>query len=99
MIIPVKAVGFDFFGTLVEAEADVNECISSMCSHLDDCGFCFDDGDFLESYRATVRGYRTIRNEDLREVNNRIWLCARARAPKHVALVVPWRRIQQAHFF
>jgi len=72
---PVKAVGFDFFGTLVEAEADVNECISSMCSHLDDCGFSFDDDDFLESYRATVRGYRIIRNEDLREVNNRVWLC------------------------
>ena len=53
----------------------MNECISSMCSHLDDCGFSFDDNDFLESYRATVRGYRTIRNEGLREVNNRVWLC------------------------
>ena len=72
---PVKAVGFDFFGTLIEAEADVNVCISSMCNHLDSCGFSFDDDEFLEFYRATVRGYRKIRNEDLREVDNRIWLC------------------------
>ena len=70
----VTAVGFDFFGTLVDAKADVNDCISSMCSHLHRCGFGFNDNDFLESYRATVRGYRTKRNEGLREVNNRIWL-------------------------
>ena len=70
----VTAVGFDFFGTLVDAKADVNDCISSMCNHLHSCGFGFNDNDFLESYRATVRGYRTKRNEDLREVNNRIWL-------------------------
>jgi len=71
---PVTAVGFDFLGTLVDAKADVNECISSMCSHLHSCGFGFNDNDFLESYRATVRKYRTKRNEDLREVNNHIWL-------------------------
>jgi putative hydrolase of the HAD superfamily len=70
----VKAVGFDFFGTLVEAKADVNDCISSMCFHLEGCGFSFDPKDFHESYRATVRGYREIRNEDLREVNNCVWL-------------------------
>jgi putative hydrolase of the HAD superfamily len=72
---PVKAVGFDFFGTLVDAKADVNECISSMCRNLNIHGFSFDDDDFLESYRATVRGYREIRYEDHREVNNCVWLC------------------------
>lgn len=71
----IKAVGFDLFGTLVEAKADVNDCISSMCLHLEGCGFSFDEEDFLESYRATVRGYREMRNEGLREVNNCVWLC------------------------
>jgi len=64
--LPVRAVGFDLFGTLVEAEADLNECILSMSRHLDSHGFSFDDDDFLESYIAAVLGYRTIRNEDLR---------------------------------
>lgn len=75
MIIPVKAVGFDFFGTLVDAKADVNECISSMCRNLSSHGFSFNEDDFLESYQAAVRGYREIRYEDLIEVNNCVWLC------------------------
>ena len=71
----IKAVGFDLFGTLVEAKADVNDCISSMCLHLEGSGFSFEKEDFLESYRTTVRGYREIRNEGHREVNNCVWLC------------------------
>lgn len=70
----VEAVGFDFFGTLVDAKADVNDCISSMSSHLHSCGFGFNNNDFLESYRATVQEYRTKRNDGLREVNNRTWV-------------------------
>lgn len=71
----VKAVGFDFFGTLVEAKADVNDCISSMCLNLERCGLSFSEGDFIESYRATIHEYREIRNKDLREVTNYVWLC------------------------
>jgi HAD superfamily hydrolase (TIGR01509 family) len=71
----VKAVGFDFFGTLVEAKAEVNDCISSMCTHLEGCGLIFSEDDFLKSYRATVRGYREMRNKGLREVTNCVWLC------------------------
>jgi hypothetical protein len=40
---PIKAIGFDFFGTLVEAEAKVNDCISSMCNHLHNLGYSFAD--------------------------------------------------------
>ena len=73
---PVLPVGFDLFETLVEVEADVNECILSMCRHLDSHGFSFADDYFLESYRASVLWYRTIRNEGLREMNN-AYGCAR----------------------
>jgi putative hydrolase of the HAD superfamily len=75
LIMGVKAVGFDFFGTLVEAKANVNDCISSMCTHLEGCGFSFNEDAFLESYRATVHGYRETRNKDLREITNYVWLC------------------------
>lgn len=71
----VKAVGFDLFGTLIEAKADVNECISSMSTYLYNHGFSINDENFTESYRSTILKYRKIRRENLREVNNRIWLC------------------------
>jgi FMN phosphatase YigB (HAD superfamily) len=72
--VEVKAVGFDFFGTLVEAKADGKDCISSMCNHLKDCGFSFNEDDFLESYRVARAHAQEVRNEELREVNNCVWL-------------------------
>jgi HAD superfamily hydrolase (TIGR01509 family) len=71
----VKAVGFDFFGTLVEAKAEVNDCLSSMCRSLECHGLRLSKVDFLKSYRTTVRGYREMRNKGFREVNNCVWLC------------------------
>jgi FMN phosphatase YigB (HAD superfamily) len=71
---PLKAVGFDYFGTLVDAKANINDCFSSMFRHLETCGIKLDYDDFLDSYQTSVRRYRKIRNQELREVNNCVWL-------------------------
>jgi putative hydrolase of the HAD superfamily len=73
---PVKAVGFDFFGTLVEATADANDCIHSMCKHLHSCGYNFEFEDFIQAYREVVSEHRKIRYEKFREVNNCIWVAS-----------------------
>jgi len=70
----VKAVGFDYFGTLVEAEAEVTDCLVSMCSHLHELGYRFPDEAFLDTYRNVVRQKRSVRYEEFKEVNNTVWV-------------------------
>lgn len=70
----VKAIGFDYFGTLVEAKADVTDCITSMCGHLHELGYCFPDEGFLEAYRNVVLLKRIMRYEEFKEVNNAVWV-------------------------
>ncbi|KON30933.1 hypothetical protein AC482_02515 [miscellaneous Crenarchaeota group-15 archaeon DG-45] len=70
----IKAVGFDLFGTLVDAEADWEDCVRSMCGHLRDRGYEFSDDDFISCYRAAAVEHRKARREELREVNNRVWV-------------------------
>lgn len=70
----VKAVGFDFFGTLAEAKADRLECLLSICKHLRTFGYDFSDDDFISNYQAVTAEFRRIRQTDLREVNNRVWI-------------------------
>ena len=70
----IKAVGFDFFGTLVDAKADWKACVLSMYYHLKQCGYEISDDDFMANYRATVVECRKMRYEALREVNNCIWV-------------------------
>jgi 2-haloalkanoic acid dehalogenase type II len=69
-----KAIGLDFFGTLIEAKAEVKDCIESMCTHLNDCGYKFSVNDFIDAYHEIVKDYRRVRYNDFREVNNRIWI-------------------------
>lgn len=71
---PIKAIGFDLFGTLVEAEAKVNDCIFSMCNHLHNLGYSFADDVFLQTYREVVREKRSTRYEEYKEVNNTVWV-------------------------
>jgi putative hydrolase of the HAD superfamily len=66
----IKAVGFDFFGTLVKAEADSTACVLSICNHLQQCGYEISDDDFIANYRSVVVKHRKTRYETLREVNN-----------------------------
>jgi 2-haloalkanoic acid dehalogenase type II len=70
----VKAIGFDYFGTLVEAEAEVTDCLTSMCSHLHELGYSFKDDAFLNTYRNIVRQKRSTRYEGFKEVNNSVWV-------------------------
>jgi putative hydrolase of the HAD superfamily len=70
----IKAVGFDFFGTLVEAKADWMECISLVCERLQEVGYDVSNEDFISNYRAATNEFRKIRQTNLREVNNRVWV-------------------------
>lgn len=70
----IKAVGFDFFGTLVDAKADSKACVLSICDHLQQCGYEISDDDFMENYQSVVVKHRKTRYETLREVNNCIWV-------------------------
>ena len=70
----VKAIGFDYFGTLVEAEAEVSDCLVSMCGHLHELGYSFSDEAFLNTYRNIVRQKRSTRYEKFKEVNNSVWV-------------------------
>jgi putative hydrolase of the HAD superfamily len=70
----IKAVGFDFFGTLVVAKAEVSVCIDSMCDCLRDQGYNFSKSDFLSNYQAATMAHRITRNMELREVNNCVWV-------------------------
>ncbi len=72
----VKAVGLDFFGTLVQVSADSESCIRSMYDSLRDCGYAFSYEDFVLNYRAATSEFRKTRNEQLREVNNCIWVAS-----------------------
>ena len=70
----LKAVGFDFFGTLVDASADWRGCVLSVCKHLQFCGYNIFSEDFITNYRAVTGEHRKIRNETLREINNCVWV-------------------------
>ena len=72
----VRAVGFDFFGTIAHVTADSETCIRSMYLHLRECGYAFSFEDFVLNYRAAVSDFRRVRNEDLREVNNCVWVAS-----------------------
>ena len=72
----VKAVGLDFFGTIVQANADSETCIRSMYDHLRGCGHAFSYEEFVLNYRAAVSEFRKTRNEQLREVNNCVWVAS-----------------------
>ena len=59
-----KAIGFDFFGTIVDAKADGKACVLSMCNHLQQCGYEISDDDFIANYRSTTSEYRETRHEE-----------------------------------
>lgn len=73
-VMVIKAVGFDFFGTIVDAEADSKTCILSMCEHLQQCGYEISRDDFMANYRSVALTHRKTRHEDLREVSNFVWV-------------------------
>jgi HAD superfamily hydrolase (TIGR01509 family) len=70
----LTVVGFDFIGTLVEADAEWENCILSVCDHLKESGYEFSSKDFISTYRSVTLGYRKDRQEKLVEINNCIWV-------------------------
>jgi hypothetical protein len=67
MMMAIKSVGLDFFGTLVDAEGDWEECTLSMCKHLQQGGYQVSNNDFLSNYWAVAAKKRKICYENLRE--------------------------------
>jgi putative hydrolase of the HAD superfamily len=72
----IKAVGFDFFGTLVEAKAESHSCISSICQKLHQHEISFSDDEFRQTYREVASDQRETRRSTQKEVSNRILLAA-----------------------
>ncbi|MBM3292496.1 HAD family hydrolase [Candidatus Bathyarchaeota archaeon] len=70
----IKAIGFDYFGTLVEAKAEGSICIDSMCDCLKSQGYNFSKTDFITHYQTATKLHRTTRNIELREISNSIWI-------------------------
>lgn len=70
----VKTVGFDFFGTLVDAKAKRRACTSLMCQHLQECGYNISCDEFIANYQAVAVEHWRTRRQTLREINNSFWL-------------------------
>lgn len=70
----IKSIGFDFFGTLVDAHAKAKTCVELMYNCLQKYGCVMSYNDFINNYRTVVAGYRKIRYEHFREINNCIWV-------------------------
>lgn len=70
----IKAVGFDFFGTLVHAKADVNLCIEGLHQRLCEHQIHISLEEFLQAYRTVTSDFRRIRQDTCKEVNNCLWV-------------------------
>jgi len=71
----IKAVVFDFIGTLAVVQKYSNEvCVEKMYKSLINDGFEVDYKHFREVYGAVHHKYSLLRYEKLREVTNAVWL-------------------------
>ena len=70
----IKAIGFDFFGTLVNAKAEVNVCIESLRQRLCEHQISISSEEFLQAYRTVTSDYRRIRQEMHKEIGNCVWI-------------------------
>ncbi len=73
---PITVVGFDFFGTLVDARAEAQQCIHGICQTLHRYEICLPPDEFLQVYRATAADQREVRRTMHQEVSNRRLLVA-----------------------
>ena len=72
----VHAIGFDFFGTLIDATAEVTVCLGNICTQLELHNIPISREEFTRTYRQVTRGYREERHHAFKEVNNALWLQA-----------------------
>ncbi len=76
ILLNVHAIGFDFFGTLIDATAEVTVCLGNICTQLELHNIPISREEFTQTYREVTRGYRQERHFAFREVNNALWLQA-----------------------
>ena len=72
----VQGIGFDFFGTLIYATAEVTVCLDNICTQLELHNIHISPEEFTQTYRHITRGYREERHHAHKEVNNARWLQA-----------------------
>lgn len=70
----IRALGFDFFGTLVDAKAEIERCIGGMCQTLGQHHIHVSPEEFTPIYREAALHYRQVRHTTHREVSNCVWL-------------------------
>ncbi|MEM0006962.1 MAG: HAD family hydrolase [Candidatus Bathyarchaeia archaeon] len=72
---PIKAVMFDFIGTLVGVKGyNLETSKMKLYKSIVDAGFNVSQKDFLEAYSQAHEKYRVIRYQRLVEVTNAIWI-------------------------
>lgn len=71
----IKAVIFDFIGTLVNVENyDLENSKAKLCKAIAEAGFNVSAERFMEAYSKAHEKYRVIRYQELVEVTNAIWI-------------------------
>jgi putative hydrolase of the HAD superfamily len=71
----VKAIIFDFIGTLVKVVGySYEDSIRKLCKSIVKAGFNVDSASFLEVYKEAHLRYREIRYGKLVEVTNAVWI-------------------------
>jgi putative hydrolase of the HAD superfamily len=70
----VQVIGFDFFGTLIDATAEVTICLGNICTQLELHNIPISREEFTQTYRRVTRSYREERHHAYKEVNNALWL-------------------------
>jgi putative hydrolase of the HAD superfamily len=74
-VTPVKAVIFDFIGTLTSIKGyNLEDSKRKLCEAIIEAGFDVGDDCFLEAYSQAHEKYRAIRYGELVEVTNAIWI-------------------------
>jgi putative hydrolase of the HAD superfamily len=72
---PIKAVIFDFIGTLTNVrDYSMEESKNKLYNAIADVGFDVSSERFLEAYTHAHEKYRILRYEQLVEVTNAIWI-------------------------
>jgi len=70
----VKAVGFDFMGTLVHVHLDNEKYVKSMHRRLVRLGISCSYEDLMEAHDTAAQKYRKLRVDTCREIDNRVWV-------------------------
>jgi putative hydrolase of the HAD superfamily len=70
----IRAVGFDFMGTLVHVRLDNKKYVWGMYRKLVELGIGCSYRDLVEAHDRAAQRYRKIRVDTCREIDNRFWV-------------------------